>query len=176
MKKSLIIAAALLSVVLVTSNGFARGYGKGCGGVRGYGANGGPAMADLTDEQKTKLADLRQNFIDETYELRSSMMNQRLNMQMLLETSDPDRNKLAAMSDAILDLQKKIADKRIDFVLAAKKIAPTLKMRGLGGFGLGPGPKGGKHHNRGQTPCPRFGNGNFQRGTGPCAAARTIDQ
>ncbi len=181
MKKSIMIAATLFSVALIASNAFAwghGGYGRGCRGGAGYGVNGGPAMPNLTEEQKTRLSDLHQKFIDDTYELRSSMMNKRQDMQMLLETSSPDRGKLTAMSDAISDLQKQMATKRIDYILEAKKIAPELNMGNFMGFGRGAGFNMGKRFGGGNGPCPGFERSRFQGGNGaaPCAAMQTSDQ
>lgn len=170
MKKSFIIAAALLAVVFITSNAFSyghRGYNRGCGG--GYTNNSGdPLLPTLTDKQKTKLSSLRQKFIDETYEVRSTMMTKHRDMQMLLETSAPDKAKLTALSDEIMDLKKQIQTRRIDYILAAKKIAPALDMTDFrhSGRGFGKG-KGFGGRNRGNSPCAGYGNGSGA-GAGPC--------
>jgi len=151
MKKSFIIATALFSLVFFASNAFSwggGGYGKrgGCG--KGY---NNQAMANLTDEQKSQLTDLRQKFIDETYETRSAMKAKHQDIQMLLETSSPDKAKLTSLSDEIMALKKSMHDKQIDYVLAAKKIAPELDSRAFGhhrgGFGKGGG------YNSGSRPC-----------------------
>ena len=74
---------------------------------------------------------------------------------MLMETSSPDRSKLGKLSEEITDLQKQLRDKRIDFRLSAKEIAPELG-RGLG-FRQGCGQGGQKNH---QGQGRHHGNGN----------------
>ena len=54
---------------------------------------------------------------------------------MLMETSDPDRDKLSKLSKELTNLQGQLRDKGIDLRLKAKKIAPELG-RGAG-FGHG---------------------------------------
>ena len=152
MKKSIIIISSLLIVALVSGSAFAWGQGKcqGRGQGMGYGDNqdcpryGGEqgAFNDLSKDQRDALGTLRQGFIDETYELRSAKFAKRQEMKMLMETSEPDRAKLDKLSQEITDLQKQVMGKRIDFMLAAKKIAPEL---GMGkGFGQGRGKWSGK--------------------------------
>lgn len=161
MKKSLIAVTALLGVVFLTSNAFSWGHGNGYkrGGYGGGCGGGYNAMSSLTDEQKTQLSDLRQKFIDETYEARSAMMDKHQAIQMLLETSAPDKAKLETLSNEIMALKKTMHDKRIDYILAAKKIAPELNADAFrhhgGGFGKGGG--------RGAGPC-----GASQGGGQPC--------
>ena len=148
MKKSIIIISSLLIVALVSGSAFAWGQGK-CRGM-GYSANqdcpryGGEQgpLNDLSKDQSDALSKLRQGFIDETYELRSAKFAKQQEMRMLMETSEPDRAKLGKLSQEITGLQKQVRDKRIDFLLAAKKIAPEL---GMGkGFGQGRGNWSGK--------------------------------
>ena len=164
MKKTIIILGSLLLVALVSTSAFSwgqggcrgNGQGKGyynqdCPGSRGQGA----AINNLTKDQSDALRELRQNFIDETYEIRSAKFTKHQEMKMLMETSEPDRAKLDQLSDEILDLQKQFRGKRIDFMLAAKKIAPELG-KDLG-FGRGRGKWSGRG---GQSNCPGQGAGN----------------
>ena len=147
MKKSIIIMGSLLLVTLVSTSAFSWGQGgcQGNGQGKGYGNNQncpgnegqGAVFNDLTKDQSDALRELRQKFIDETYELKSAKFTKRQEMRMLMETSEPDRAKLDKLSDEILDLQKQFRGKRIDFMLTAKKIAPELAMGK--GFGQGHG-------------------------------------
>jgi len=163
MKKSIIIIGSLLIVALVSGSAFAWGQGKcqGRGQGMGYGDNqdcpryGGQGdFNDLSKDQRDALGALRQGFIDETYELRAAKFTKRQEMKMLMETSEPDRAKLDKLSQEIMDLQKQVMGKRIDFLLAAKKIAPEL---GMGrGFGQGRGEwsgRGGQRDFQGQGNC-----------------------
>ncbi|MBC8442366.1 MAG: periplasmic heavy metal sensor [Deltaproteobacteria bacterium] len=156
MKKSIIIISSLLMVVLVSGSAFAWGQGKcqGRGQRMGYGDNQDcprygeqGAFNDLSKDLRDALGVLRQEFIDETYELRSAKFAKRQEMKMLMETSEPDRAKLDKLSQEIMDLQKQVMSKRIDFILAAKKIAPELG-RGRG-FGQGYGEWSGRGGQRG---------------------------
>ncbi|MCP4720832.1 MAG: periplasmic heavy metal sensor [Desulfobacteraceae bacterium] len=156
MKKSMIVITSLLAVTLLATSAFSWGHGKGgCGGSgQGYGTN---AWNDLSKEQRDELSALRQKFIDETYEVRSAMMVKHQEMRMLMETSSPDRAKLETLSQAITDLRSQMQSKRIDFQLAAKKIAPELNVAGMGGRGgCGEGSKGSKG---GNSNCPGQGRG-----------------
>ncbi|MBT3178772.1 MAG: periplasmic heavy metal sensor [Desulfobacula sp.] len=171
MKKSIIIISSLLIVAFVSGNVFARGQGKGQGMAQGYNQDcsryeGQGAFNDLSKEQRTALNELRQRFIDETYELRAAKFAKQQGMRMLMQTSDPDRAKLGTLSQEITDQQKQIRDKRIDFRLAAKKIAPEL---GMGkGFGQGRGNesgRGGQGMGQGYNQdCPRYGGQGYGRG------------
>ena len=159
MKKSIIIISSLLMVALVAGSVFAWGPGKGRGMGAGYNQDcprygGQSAFNDLSQDQRDGLTALRQKFIDETYEVRSAKFTKQQEMRMLMETSDPDRAKLDTLSQEITDLQKQVRDKRIDFRLAAKKIAPELGM----GAGFGQG-RGNGSRRGGQGGCQGQGNG-----------------
>jgi zinc resistance-associated protein len=157
MKQFTIIISSILLVALVAGSSFGWGQGKGQG-MKGSGFNrecpqyGGQAqnnsiINDLSKEQRDELNTLRQKFIDETYEFRSAKFAKHQEIRMLMETSNPDRDKLYTLSQEIADLQKLISDKKIDLRLSVKKIAPEL---GQGaGFKQGCG-KGAQRGCRGQ--------------------------
>ena len=154
MKKTIIIISSILLVAFVAGSVFAWGPGSGRG-MMGAGFNqdcpryggGQGGASDLSKDQRDKLTALRQQFIDETYELRSAKFAKQQEMRMLMETSDPDRDKLSKLSKELTDLQGQVRDKGIDFRLNAKKIAPELG-RGAG-FGQGCGRGSGKGGQRG---------------------------
>jgi len=156
MKKSMIVISSLLAVALLATSAFSWGHGrgnyaKGCQGYNqgnndgqgggngqgnGYGAN---VWNDLSKEQRNELTALRQQFIDDTYEIRSSLFQKRHELRMLMETSSPDRGELDAISQEMTDFQGQMRGKRIDLQLAAKKIAPEINIAGMGGHGFGKG-------------------------------------
>lgn len=142
MKKSIIIISSFLMVALVAGSVFAWGHGRGQGMGMGFSSQacpnyGGQAnFNDLSREKRDELNGLRQNFIDETYELRSAMLQKHQEVRMLMETSDPDRAQLNKISGDITELQAQMRSKQIDFQLDAKKIAPEL---GIMMFGQGHG-------------------------------------
>lgn len=156
MKKTIIIISSILLVAFVAGSAFAQGPGK-CKGMMGTGfsqdcpryGGGQGGISDLSKDQRDELTALRQQFIDETYELRSAKFTKQQEMRMLMETSDPDREKLSKLSKEITDLQGQLRDKGIDLRLKAKKIAPELG-RGAGfGQGQGCGKWSGKGGQRG---------------------------
>jgi len=164
MKKALILITALIAVGLLSTYAFSWGPGKGMGGYGGSTSCPGidrNAYTDLTDAQKDELATLRQKFIDDTYELRASMMQTHNEIRLLMETSQPDRTELTRLNTEVSDLMKQLQDDRIDFMLAAKKVAPELT------FGQGMGR--GYHKGSGKGDCPKPGRGYGQQnsdGTG----------
>lgn len=156
----MIVITSLLAVTLLATSAFSwGGGGRGCGGsgqagnnYEGYGANGTNVWNDLSQEQRDELTALKQKFIDDTYEVRSAMMVKHQEMRMLMETSDPDRAEIDALAEDVTDLRTQMQTKRIDFQLAAKKIAPELN-----GFTMGRhGGFGGKGNN---GDCPRQARG-----------------
>ena len=133
MKKSIIIISSLLMVALVAGSVFATGPGKRGNRGHGMGYNqdcprygGQNAVANLSQEQRDQFSAIRQQLIDETYELRSEQFDNQQKMRMLMETSNPDRAKIDKLSQKITAVQKQLRDKQIDFQLAAKKISPEL--------------------------------------------------
>lgn len=70
---------------------------------------------------------------------------------MLMETSEPDKKKLAQLTRDISELQKQLLEKHLDFELAAKKIAPEYKPYGHHGYWSKRGSNWGGW-------CPRRGN------------------
>ncbi|OGR38293.1 MAG: hypothetical protein A3J80_02070 [Desulfobacula sp. RIFOXYB2_FULL_45_6] len=156
MKKSVTIISSVLFIALFTGSVFAFGPGMGMGGRHssGCGFGGEEAWSDLSKEQKDELTALRQKFIDETYALRSSKNQKHQEMRMLMETSAPDRAKLSKLSGEILDIEKQLNEKQIDFMLSAKKISPEIALGA--GFGRGQGKSGNRGGNR---DCPRYQDG-----------------
>ena len=147
MKKTIIIISSILLVAFAAASTFARGPGSGMGSrmmdagynqdCQGYGRQA--AVNNLSKDQRDELRALRQQFIDETYEIRAAKFQKQQKMRMLMETSEPDRAALGKLSQELTDLQKQIRDKRIDLRLGAKKIAPELGSGRGAGFGQGCG-------------------------------------
>ena len=157
MKKALILITALIAVGLLSTYAFSWGPGKGMGGYGGSTNCPGidrNAYADLTDAQKDEITTLRQKFIDDTYELRASMMQKHNEIRLLMETSQPDRTQLIRLNTEVSDLMKQLHENRIDFMLAAKKVAPELRLgQGMGdrnhkGYGKGDCPKSGQGYGK----------------------------
>lgn len=109
------------------------------------------ACMNLTDEQQKQLSGLHQKFVDDTYEMRSGIMNLNQQIRMYMETSDPNPGKLKAMVMEKSDLERDLAVKRLEFALDAGKISPELKNMPMGmGMGFGGPGKGHGYHNFGK--------------------------
>ena len=107
----------------------------------GYGGTTG----SLTKEQQTELDKLHQKYFNETSTLKSELWHKRGELNTLLNTANPDAEKAKALQKEISDLRSKKAEKRLDFKLERKKIAPDQGYgrgygRGYGGRGMGHGP------------------------------------
>lgn len=164
MRKTITIISALVFITFMGGTVFAWGPGMGRGGMQQdcqWAAGGQNRGDNLTQEQKDAFSALRQKFIDDTYELRAAKFQKHAEMKLLLETSAPDKDKLSALSQEILDIQKQLRDKRIDFVLDAKKISPELGMGmgscgGMGScMGAGKGYHGRNDQGKANWHCPR---------------------
>ncbi len=147
MKKSIITITTLLTIALLTASAYAWGPGRGMGfGPNGdcprYSGQKGYTASNLSQEQKDEFKALRQRYIDETYEIRALKSQKHHEMKLLMQTSEPNREKLTTLSQEIADVSKQLRDKRIDFALEAKKISPELE------FGMGKGRRAG-HRGRG---------------------------
>ncbi|MCG8549361.1 MAG: periplasmic heavy metal sensor [Desulfobacterales bacterium] len=103
------------------------------------------ACMNLTAEQQKQLRDLHQIFVDDTYEMRSGIMNLKQQIRMYMETSHPNPAKLKSMVMEKADLEKDLDIRRLEFALDARKISPELKYMpmgmgpGFGGYGKGYG-------------------------------------
>ena len=99
---------------------------------------------------------LQENFVNDTAKLREEIWNKSTELDTLLDSETPDVNKVKTLQKEISDLQAKMADKRVEFELQARKIAPNARFgRGYGrAYGMGYGM--GHHY------------GPYGQGYGPC--------
>jgi zinc resistance-associated protein len=150
MKKTAVFLTVLMTVGLMTTAAFAWGPGHG---TRDYGPGSDRqgAWTDLSTAQKDELTALRQKFIDETYPMRAEILQKTTETRMLMATSDPDKAALLRLAEETAALEQQVQEKQIDFMLAAKKVAPELR------FGMGGSPGSGNrgqcygYENRGQS-------------------------
>lgn len=146
MKKTL----AALTILIVTCSFSAGAFAtpQKQGKEKGLRQDRARACMNLTDEQQKQLRELHQKFTDDTYEMRTNIMNLDQQILMYMETSNPDPAKLKSMVMEKADLTKDLDVKRLEFALDAGKISPELKCmamgRGFGGSGMGYG-AGGYH-------------------------------
>ena len=171
MKRALAIVGILALVAVVALPVLAQGPGAGRGRMmQGYGPGGpgdGPRGGwddKLTDEQRTQLDKLHQKFFDETAAVRSQMVAKHSELNILMNTSNPDFEKAKALQKEISDLRGKMAQERIKLFAEERKINPDARFgMGWGRGGMkGGGPCGGgmgMGHGRGMGRGP---------GGGPC--------
>jgi zinc resistance-associated protein len=169
MKKVLMTLSILFMVGILAAPVFAHRWGEGKN-VGGPGS--GPCWVeggDLTDSQQVELDKLHENYVNDTAKLREEIWNKSSELDTLLDSASPDANKVKTLQKEISDLKAKMADKRVDFELAARKIAPNARFGR--GQGRGQGYGYGRDHHHGQYGH-RGGNGqhgpHYGQGYGPC--------
>lgn len=164
MKKILAVMGILALAAVIAAPVLAQGpgYGRGRGMMgpwsedRGVGPRYGWGLENLTDEQRSQLASLRQKHFDETAQVRSQLWAKRAELKILMNTSNPDLEKARALQKEITELQGKMAQERITLHGEAKKINPEIgfgrgwgRWKGLGPCGEGYGPGMGRGWHRG---------------------------
>jgi len=167
MRKSMIVLGTVLLAVVFAYPvfGFGPGWGRGhqmAGWGRGdhmwADPDRGPEYCrrysgdygSLSDEQRGKLEDLGKKFYSETQDLRDNLWNKSQELNSLLNEANPDTDKVKAIQKEVSSLKAALADKRVEYALEARKVAPDSD-RGYGrghgkGYGRnmwGRGPGGG---------------------------------
>jgi zinc resistance-associated protein len=153
MKRALTIIGVVVLAAAITIPVMAQGPGAGRGPMmQGYGPGDQGNYArwgwneKLTDEQRTQLDKLHQKFFDETAALRSQMAAKRSELNILMNTSNPDFEKAKALQKEITDLRGKMGQERIKLFAEERKINPDARF-GMGwgresGYGYGPHGRG----------------------------------
>jgi Spy/CpxP family protein refolding chaperone len=123
------------------------GTDSGCCGQyeRGYG--------NLTEEQRSTLQELDRKFYNETETLRNEIMTMSDELNILLNSADPDPEKAKTLQKGINELRAKMDEKRLSYTLEARKIIPELRSRHRYGWEY-------RYHKRG------YGSGMY--GSGSC--------
>ena len=183
MRKILMTLGILFMVGILAAPVFA--HRRGWGG--GYGASGGTGYGpcyleggNVTESQQMELDKLYESFVKDTDKLREEIWNKSSELDTLLDSTNPDANKVKILQKEISNLQAKMADKRVDYELQARKIAPDARFgrgegRGYGqGYGRGYGMGYGQGYGRGygmmgphHGPYGHRGPG-YGMGYGPC--------
>jgi len=146
----LILVAALAAPVFAYRGGRGRGDGYGPGSCWSDGGRGDR----LTDAQRTALNKLEENFLNKTSTLRTDVWAKSDELDAILRGSDPDVTKVKALQKEVSKLRTEMAEKRTDFILEAKKIAPEATFgRGPRGFGKSVRGCRGQRSGSGPGPC-----------------------
>jgi len=163
--KRIITVVVIGAVTVFSVNAFAgRGYGRMGSGEgsrgQGYGPCGGQGYAaNLSEEDVKKLEEQRNTFFEATADLRQEMHQKRLALRSELAKKAPDAAAAKALQNEISGLRAQLGEKRIDHMMAMKKINPYAgggwmgaghrgRMMGAGPGHMGYGPGQGKrfHH------------------------------
>jgi zinc resistance-associated protein len=146
-----LLVGALAVPVVAWSHGRVRGHhmmgpwgstpGHGWGHERGYG--------DVTKEQRSKLEELDKKLYSETTDLRNEIRAKSAELNTLLNSSDPDLEKVKAVQGELNDLRAKVEEKRLNYELEARKILPELRSSGRHGMDYGHHMGGGYGHHMG---------------------------
>ena len=165
----LVLVGAIAVPVLAHGPGWGRGGHMGWGGGpgQGYCEDYGPGAGNLTEEQRTKLDTLNKKFYDETAQLRDEMWTKSRELRALLDSANPDANKARALQKEITGLRAQLADKRLDFELEERKIAPDTRYGSGYGKGYGRGYGRGYGHHMGGYGHHMGGYGPHMGGYGP---------
>ncbi|MGZ3592804.1 MAG: Spy/CpxP family protein refolding chaperone [Syntrophales bacterium] len=115
MKKTLLIIVVLVVSVAVAATAYALQPGEGPGSHKEFGFK---KYLGLSDEQLAKMKELRNNFRNDTRDLRYNLAIKRLEMRKLFTDPKTDDATLLAKQKEISKLRQQLSDKK-----AAKKIA-----------------------------------------------------
>lgn len=111
MKKVLAVAilASLIgfATLQTASAGWGWGGGRGNGSGNGPGSCGGPCVEGVSDEDQK----VRQDFFDETKDLRKQLFDKRGEYSDVINQENPDKEKAAAIWSEMYDLKKQLRDK-----------------------------------------------------------------
>jgi zinc resistance-associated protein len=161
-KRTIAITIGLIAVVALL------GYGSTAlahrGGRPGYGYGPGACWSDLNDQQVEQLKSQRKAFFDATQDLRQQIYEKQAQLRDELAKPTPDQGKAAQLQKELSELNGQFDQKRLEYMIEAKKIDPELGNRyeGRGYHRRGYGPMGG--HGDG----PMGGRGFGPMGDRPC--------
>ncbi len=137
-----IVVAAVVFILGYGANAFAGwGRGSGYGGCGGPGGRwgGGYGAATLSPEQTKQMESQRQAFFDDTADLRQEIYQKDLDLRRELAKETPDAAKAKGLQKALSQLEAQLDEKRIDHMMAMRKINPEAGRGRYGRGGKGPG-------------------------------------
>ena len=109
-------------------------WGPGMGSGFGPGLKHGPCRNcdncpnKLTTEQQEKLDELMKSFKDKTVDARNEIMKRQIDLNAEINRDNPDLKKAKAIQKDINELQAKISDAHLEFIIEAKKINPDMQL------------------------------------------------
>jgi len=125
MKKLVTTLGILTLVAVLAAPVFADRWGNDTWG-RGPGScwQGSEPNGNLTETQNAELGRLEQKFYNDTAKLRGEIWAKSEELSNLLNSADPDVNKVKALQKEINNLRANMDREKIDFELKARKITP----------------------------------------------------
>ena len=157
MKKIIAILGIAFLVGLIAYPAFSRGPGSGWGHhgmdywdrdtrhghmyYRGY--------EGLSDADRSKLDELDQNYYKETEGIRNQLFEKSDELGALLDSSNPDTDKVTALQREISDLRGTLDQKEIGYELESRKIVAEYRSDGRSNRGYGRGGTWGRDTGRG---------------------------
>jgi zinc resistance-associated protein len=145
----------LIGALAVPVYALAHDWGSGHHMMGSWGRGGyyGRGYGNITEEQRSQLAQLDRKFYDETANLRDEIWTKSDELNALLNSPNPDLEKAKSLQKEIGDLRTALGAKRLNYALEARKINPDLRFGrayGMGYYGrhmegYGPGMGYGWH-------------------------------
>jgi len=151
MKKLVTVLGIVLLVGVMAYPVLARGRGWGYGGGPGYCWQDQGGQTALSQEQQNKLNALDQKFFEETAGIRNNIWSKQNEMSVLLNGENPDSAKLQALQKEINTLKGQMAEKKLEYRLETRKVAPDNTVSR--GYGMGRGGYGGDRGGYGPGSC-----------------------
>lgn len=162
MKKLTLTLTAVVLGLLLASQAFAWGPGRGPGAGRdcGYRSEAGFEKLNLTDDQKAKIEALRDANYKATRPVREKMFDKSVELRRLWLQANPDKDKITAAQKELRTLRDEMQDKATALRFEIRKVLTPEQNEKLAnmrwGRGSGFGPRGGMR-----------GQGEFGPGHGP---------
>jgi zinc resistance-associated protein len=134
----MVLAVLILSGMVAAPVFAGPGYRYNCPyGEGAYEYGPGASGSNLTSEQIEQLEKLAKTYIDETSELRNTLWEKRSELDAIMVTSAPDATKAMALQKEISDIKASLSQKRLEYQLNVKKVAPDVGFVPTPGFGWG---------------------------------------
>jgi len=115
---------ALVGLLVWPVVGSSHDWGRGRHMMGFWGDSYGRGYGDLTSEQRDQMRDLDQKYYDKTVELRRRLWDKSDELDSVLNSPNPDDEKVKALHKEISQMRSELEEQRLDYELKARKIAP----------------------------------------------------
>ena len=151
----IVVLGTCVAVTAFAGHGNRKGHGWGPGSCW----KGSDTPQNLTEEQQAQLGALHDDFYADTAEIRHKLWAKTDELGILLDRSNPDLETAKSLQKDISELRGRMAQKRLQRDIEARKIAPDTSLsrrhgKGSHGGRHMRGGRGGGHRWEGsQPPC-----------------------